>query len=196
MQTRTMGVLGVALLSSCLALAADKPPVFIFGGKQLYVGMSRSDALASLSGCCKLSPPADSEIEKQTIPGGVPGHFIIPKDDSEFRIMGTIHFSAGKVIRITRPLAENVDVWNDDLVSFVRALKRALPADSDKETTVVVSIRHQRISNAESDLVSLSFPEGRGLELTITTLDKSTDANKNKRDFVSLDETLVAAGYK
>ncbi len=96
------------------------------------------------------------------------------------------------MVRITRPLAEGVDTWNDDVVGFARAIKRSLQAESDAETTILVSVRHERISNAETDVVSFSFPNGRGIELHVGTLDKP-DTYTNKRDFATLDETLGSA---
>jgi hypothetical protein len=80
MRKRTMVLLGFLLLECCLVLlmAADrKPPVFVFRGKQVYVGMPEREATAALSDCCN-SPPA--EVEKQPAFGGMmPGHFILPK---------------------------------------------------------------------------------------------------------------------
>jgi hypothetical protein len=189
MQKRLVGLLGFVLFGTCLAFsqAADQNPVFFFGGKQLYVGMSKREAVATLSGCCKLSPPAESDVEKRAVREDVIlGHIILPNEESPQRILGNIFFSGGKVLRITRPLAEDVDTYSEDLVGFVRAIKRSLP---EGETRVVVSVRHERISNAESDVVSLSFPNGRGIELHIGTLDKPI-TEINKRDFVTLDETL------
>jgi|SRR5579859_618772 len=191
MQKKAVGVLGFLLFLTCLALpltAGQDPAVFIFGGKQLYVGMSKHDAATALSGCCKLSPPAESEVEKQpaTSHGG---HFILSTEDSS-QIIGGIFFSNGKVVRITRPIAADIDSWNEDVVGFARALKRSLPIEaSNSETPMYVSVRHERISNAESDIVSLSFPNGRGIELHIGTIDKP-NTETNKRDFVTVDEIL------
>jgi hypothetical protein len=193
MQKGSTILLGFVLFTSwlVLSLAADqKRPVFSFGGKQLYVGMSKHDAVAALSDCCKLSPPSESHIEKQPAPEGVIlGHMILPKEESSPRILGVVYFSGEKVLRVTRPLAEDVDTWNEDVVGFARAFKRSLP---DTETTAVVSVRHERVSNAESDVVSFLFPNGRGVEVHIGTLDKP-DSHTNKRDFATLDETLEPA---
>jgi hypothetical protein len=161
--------------------------VFIFGGKQLYVGMFKREAVAALSGCCKLSPPGESDLEKLPVREGVIfGHMILPNEESPQRILGSIYFSGGKVLRITRPLAEEVDTYNGDLVAFMRAIRRFLP---EGETTVVISVKQERISNAQSDVVSFSLPNGRGIELHIGTLDKPFTGN-DKRDYVTLDETL------
>jgi hypothetical protein len=183
------------LLGFCVALcsaADERPPVFYFGGKRLFVGMPKSEAVAALSTCCELSPPAASEVEKQPAPvGTLVGHMILTKEESPKNILGAIYCSVGKVLRLTRPLAEEVDPWNDDVVGFARAIKRSLPAESDAGTTVLVSVRHERITNAESDVVSLVFPNGRGIELHIGTLDKPN--TEKKRDFATLDETLEPA---
>ena len=197
MQKRIMGVLRLVLLGTCVVLplaAEQKPPVFVFGGKQLYIGMSQHEAAAILSACCKLSPPVESQVEELAAPeGGVFGHFILPKEESPQGFLGAVYFSGGKMVRITRPLAEEVDTWDDDVVEFARAIKRFLAAEASvHERTVLVSVRQERVSNAESDVVSLSFPNGRGIELRIATLDKP-DTHTNKRDSVTLDEMLGPA---
>jgi len=192
MQKRTIIPLGFILLGSCLVLsgADEKRPTFFFGGQQVYVGMSKQEAVASLSHCCKISPPVESGVERQPAPENTMlGHFILSKEESPQRILGAVYFSGGKILRITRPLDEEIDTFNDGVVAFARAIKRSLPAEGDGGTTVRVSVRHERITNAESDVVSFSFPNGRGIELHIGTLDKP-DTQTNKRDFATLDETL------
>ncbi len=183
--------LGLALVGLVLPTIADqKPPVFVFGGNRLYIGMSKQDALAALSNCCTLSPPAESGKDDLTPEGLILGHFIISKDGSPFHMLGTISFHNGRVLRMTRPLVDEIDTWNDDVVSFARALKRALPSEaSDSEIVIRVSVRHERMSNAESDIVYFWFPNNRGIELHIGTLDKPAK-DTNKRDFVTMDETL------
>jgi hypothetical protein len=112
MQKRTTILSGFILLGSCLmvsVVAADeKPPIFFFGGQQIRIGMSQQEAVAALSHCCKLSPPVESEIEKRPTAEGATmlGHFILPKEESPQGILGAIYFSGGKVLRVTRPLAE------------------------------------------------------------------------------------------
>jgi hypothetical protein len=194
MQKRTMCLLGFVLVETCLVLqliADQKPPVFVFGGNRLYVGMPKHEAVASLSACCKLSPPAESEVETQPAPGGMmPGHFIVPKEESPQRILGSVYFSGGKIIRITRPLDGDVDTSSDDVVGFARALKRSISTETaDSETAVLLSVRHERTDNAESDVVFLRFRSGRGIELHIGTLDKA-NTRTDKRDFATLDEFL------
>lgn len=190
--------LGIVLLILVLPIVADqKPPVFIFGGKQFYVGMPRHEAIIFLSACCKLSPPAEGEVEKESVPapeGMMLGHMILPKEESPQRILGAIYFSGGKVVRITRPMAEDVDTSNDDVVAFARAIKRTLVAETSTSGTsiLVVSVQHERIGNAESDVVFFQFPNGHGIELHIGTLDKPNLVT-NKRDFATLDETLSPA---
>jgi len=118
------------------------------------------------------------------------GHFIVSKDDSPADILGGVFFVDGSVAKLTRPLDKDIDSSNEDLVGFARAIKRALP---DSPTTAVVSVRHEQASNAETDIVVLSFPDGRGIELHIGTLDKpNANMNMDKRDFVSVDEVLEA----
>jgi hypothetical protein len=192
-------LLGLVFLGCFLAMswASDhKQPSFTFGGKQLHIGMPKREALALLSECCKLSPPGESEVEKQPAPEGMLlGHFILSKQDSVQGILGTISFYGGSVLRITRPLDVEVDSSNDDVVGFARAIKRSLLAETDTETGVIVSIRHERMSNAESDVVLFSLPNGRGIEMHIGTLDKP-NVLTNRRDFVTLDEILEPARQK
>jgi len=85
-------------------------------------------------------------------------------------------------------LDKDTDTSNEDLVNFARAIKRALP---ERPTTAFVSVRHEQASNAETDIVVLSFPDGREIEIDIGTLDKPNE-NTNKRDFVSVDEVFEA----
>jgi len=192
MQMRTSGLLGFVLLQCCLVSSqavSPRTPAFFFGGRQVYVGMAQQEAVALLSHCCVLLPPVESEVEKRPAPNGkVLGHMILPKEEPSQGILGAIFFSGGRVVRVTRPLAKEVDTWNEDVVGFARAIKRSLSSDTDT-ATVVVSVRHEHLSNAESDVVSFSFPDGRGIQLQVGTLDKP-DANTGKRDFVTLDEAL------
>ena len=53
--TRTIVAL-LVLLAVPVLEADDRPPVFYFGGKAIFVGMPQAEALAVLSKCCKLSP--------------------------------------------------------------------------------------------------------------------------------------------
>jgi len=74
----------------------QKSPSFVFGGKQLCVGMSESDAVTALAECCKLSPPAEDELEKRPSPEGMLlGRFVLSKE-AEPQILGTISFLAEK----------------------------------------------------------------------------------------------------
>lgn len=198
MQKRTMTILGFLLFEFCLVLplvADQKPPVFFFGGKQFYAGMSKREAVALLSECCKLLPSADSDVEKQDVAAGrLLGHAILPKEEPPGQILGSIFFVGGRVERIVRPLDNEIDTSNDDVVGFARAIERALPPEANEVgTTVLVSVRHERMSNAESDVVSLSFPNGRAISFTIGTLDKP-QADTHKRDFVILNESLDPPG--
>jgi len=197
MHMRTSGLLGFVLFHCCLLSSqavAPQPPAFFFGGRQVYVGMSQQEAVVTLSHCCVLSPPVESGVEKRPAPAGMTlGHMILPKEEPPQDIFGTIFFHDGKVSRITRPLAKEVDTSNEDVVAFARAIERSLLGAGRvvTQTTVTVSVAHERATNAESEVVSFSLSDGRGIELRIGTLDKSDpDMNMGKRDFVSLDETL------
>jgi hypothetical protein len=177
----------VAFAQAPQQAAARAAPVFYFGGKQFYVGMSKREAIAALSGCCELSPPVESEVEKRPSPaGGTQGHFIISKEKSVL-VLGSIFFSEGKVASLSRDLDNDVDTFNEDLVAFMREFKRSLP---EGDTSALVSLRHERMGNAESDVVTLVFPNGRGLKLRFATLDAPSKENGNRRDCVTLEETI------
>jgi hypothetical protein len=175
-------------ISPVVSHAVDRtPPTFVIGGARLYVGMSKHDAVTALSSCCKLLPPAESEVEKQPAPEDTMlGHIISSKEESSSQFLGAIYFSGGKVVGVDRYLAPDVDTWNEHAVALIRAMKRSLP---ENDGTAHVSVRHERMSNAESDLIVLTFPDGRGIEFHIGTLDVP-DKVTNKRDFVTIDEIL------
>jgi len=190
---RKIAVYGFAL-GFCLVLptiADQKPPVFFFGGNRFYIGMSQPEALAALTNCCKLSPTIESGVEKRPAPEGmILGHLIVANGDDPFHILGSISFRNGKVVRMTKPLDNDIDTYNDELVAFARALKRSLPSEAiDSEVTIRLSVQHERVSNAESDTVSLLWPNGRSIQLHIGTLDKP-QKEINKRDFVTMEEIL------
>lgn len=158
--------------------AADQyEPNEYFGGNKLYIGMSESDALTALRSCCELSPGVEKAPSA--------GQFIVAKNPSTQPILGTIWFSEGTVVSISRELAPDVDTSSDDLVGFVRVLVRALP---EGQHSAVLTLKHEGMSNGSDDLLTVVLPNGRGLEIRVGTLDKP-DA-MNKRDFVTLDETL------
>jgi hypothetical protein len=175
-----------------LPLAADQRPSFVFGGKQFYIGMSMSEAVRLLSDCCELSPPIETNIEKKPLTARG-GHFIVKKGETETAMLGGIFFTDQRVTRLTKPIANDVDFSNEDLVAFMRALKRVLQNDAGEfERTAKISVQHENVSNAESDTISITFPDGRGIELHVGTLDKP-NALTNKRDFVTADETLESS---
>jgi hypothetical protein len=175
-----------------LPLRGDQRPSFVFGGKQFYVGMSMSEAVQLLSACCKLAPPIEANTEKNPLTARG-GHFILKENGTETSILGGIFFAGLKVARLTKPMADNVDFSNEDLVAFTRALKRVLQNDAgDFERTARTSVQHEKANNAESDVISITFPDGRGIELHVGTLDKPNELT-NKRDFVTADEILESA---
>jgi hypothetical protein len=184
-------LLACLVVSFALSLSADQTPAFYFGGKRLFVGMPKADALVELSDCCRLSPPPDSN-ERQTAPykDKMLGHFIFSKDGSPSRMLGTIFFADGKVVRITRPLdADKFDPQSDDVVALARSLDRSLESATGDSQTVTVTVRHDRASNGAADILTFAFPNGRAVVLQTMTLDTpSTDTGK--RDSVSLDESL------
>jgi hypothetical protein len=172
-----------------LPLAADQKPSFVFGGKQIFIGMSMSEAVRLLSDCCRLSPPMENKIEENPVMARG-GHFIVSKSQPE-TILGTIQFVNHQVVRMTKPIADDVDFSNDDLVAFVRALKRTLQKDTEDEggRRATILVIKQNAKNAEADKMIIKFDDGRGIELHVGILDKPDDFTK-KRDFVTADETL------
>lgn len=98
---------------------------------------------------------------------------------------GGIWFKSQRVVSLSHGLANDVDTYNDDLVAFMRTLKRSLPEGT---TTAVVGVQHQQANNAESDVLTLEFPNGRRIVISIVTLDKAPAGSK--RDFISMDEVL------
>jgi len=64
------------------------------------------------------------------------------------------------------------------------------PATGNSETTVHISVRHSRTSNADSEVLSLSFPNGRGVRLTIVTMDKPPAEAPETREQANLEEFL------
>jgi hypothetical protein len=193
MPRQIVSLLGFVVVEICLVLpltADHKPPVFVFGGTSFYIGMSAREAAVSFSACCKLLPPMESDIESVPAPNDVMGGRFILQKESPQRMLGSVFVSGGKIVRLTRPLGEDVDTHNEEVVGFARALERAISRGSrDSETNATVSLRHERMNNAESDLIVIRLPDGRGIELRVGTLDKP-DSTSNKRDFATLDETL------
>ncbi len=156
---------------------------FYFGGKEFHLGMSYADAMNRLSECCALSPPARTiKEDSDTPPEKETGYFILNKDKSSSEILGEISFRNQRISSITRYLARNVDSSDDNLVVFIRELKRSLPEET---TAAIVTIRHEQASNGESDIITLLFPNGRRICIRIVTLDSNTNS---KRDYVTLEE--------
>lgn len=189
---RTTILLAGILLLTAVGTAQDKQSVFYFGSKRVLVGMPKAEAVAALSACCKLSPPAEEENRQVFADiGRLPAHFILSKDEQ--RILGSISFLGGKVVSVSRPLGEEEYApWNEDVVGFARALYRAMsPTTGESDATVYLSVRHERASNAETEVLSLSFPNGRGIRLNIIRLDKPLPGQPTEsRDQVTMDEFL------
>ena len=99
--------------------------------------------------------------------GRIGGHMILPKGKPfEGPILGAIFFLGGQVESVTRPLGEeDYAPWSDDAVGFARAFYRALSPTSgvSEQQVVYLSVQHDRAKNAESEILSLSFPNGRGV---------------------------------
>ena len=161
----------LALSNSCAPLSQQdhaRPAGLYVNGKEFHVGLAEQVALAELADCCKLSPPPESTGSGAASPSG--GFFILPKKESPQPILGAIWFRDHKVVSVSRELADNVDTSSDDLVAFMKAFKRSLPEGS---TMAVVGVKHEQASNAESDVLTLSLPDGHSIVIRIVTLDKN-----------------------
>ena len=186
------------LLLTTILIAQRHPPVFYFGGKRIFVGMDRAEALANLQVCCKLSPESLKNEQAAADQGRMLGQFIVSKDESFERILGSIYFSHGKVTNVTRPLGEDAyEPWNANAVGFARTLYRALASSSgDSDATLTLSIRHERAKNAETEVLSLTFRDGRGIRMSLIKLDKPlADAPFETRDQVNLEEFLEPSPF-
>jgi len=188
-------VTAITLVSAADLVAQNQPSVFYFGGKRIFVGMAQTEALAALSTCCKLSPPTVTEAQRQTAAemGRTVGQLILPKEESQFRILGTIFFGHGKVTNVTRPLGEEAYLpWSEDVLGFARTLQRALsPGTGDSDTTIHLSIRHERMNNGESEVLSITFPNGRGTRIILISVGKASEgAPPESREQANLEEFL------
>jgi hypothetical protein len=180
-------IIAIALGMVLPLSAGHKPPELYFGGQRLTLGMHVSDVAAATSKCCKISPPLS------TLNTGEAGHFITARDDSPnhpLGILGTVWFKGGKLSRISQPIDSDFDGYNEDVVRLGRALERALASTTgDSSSTLFLSVQHTRATNGAGDTISLSFPNGRGIDLQIITLD-NPEKSTNKRDAVTLEEFL------
>jgi hypothetical protein len=180
----------LAILALCPAIQADhKPATMMLGGSEFYIGMSKAEAGRLLASCCKVRPPLDENIEAATsaVKGGYAGHFVLSKDSST--MLGGIFFSNGRVVRITRGLNDDFDEQGDDVVAFVRVLKRTLASYGEEPMSAVVAVQRQSMGDGESDIIFIKLSDGRGIQIELATTDKPSPGT-NKRDWVSVDETL------
>jgi hypothetical protein len=168
----------VAFIPVSIVIAQNRQPTFYFGGRPVAVGMPKSEAVAAISRCCTLSPPAENEQNQQMAlsTGHIGGHMILPKEEpSQGPILGSIFFLGGKVESVARPLGEeDFAPWGDDAVGFARAFYRALsPASGVSQQEIIyLSVQHERAKNAETEIISLSFPNGRGVRFNLINLDR------------------------
>ena len=93
----------------------------------------------------------------------------------------------GKVTRITRPRDRKVSPESVAAVALGRLMIRALSQrEGDLSSTIQVTTQHQRLANGESETLLLSYPNRKGVELKILTLDTPSPATGH-RDSVGLD---------
>jgi hypothetical protein len=196
LRTRTV-ITSLVLLAVPVLGADDKPPVFYFGGKAIFVGMPQAEALSALSKCCKLSPSSLMEAQREDWLkfGTMVGQMIL-KENGEGptpQILGSIYFRRGKVLSVTRPLGEEAYVpWSEDTLGFARTLERSLaPLTGDFDTAARISLRHHRTTNGESEIISFTLPTGRGVRITVVHLDKAFEgAPPESKDQVNMEEFL------
>jgi len=193
--TRTSNLMfSLAILALSPVLQADhKPATIMLGGKEFYIGMSTAEAGRLLSSCCNVKPLLDEKIEatRKIEHGGYLGHMVFAKESP--RSLGGIYFLDGRVARITRDLNDDFDEQGDDVVAFVRALKRTLASYGEDPMAALVAVQRQKdMGNAESEIIFIKLADGRGIQIELMTTDKPF-AGTNKRDWVSVDETLEPA---
>lgn len=199
LRTRTI-IASLVLLASPVLAADDKPPVFYFGGRAIFVGMPQAEALAVLSKCCKLLPPSLTEAQREDWVkfGKMIGQAILPDtEESPPHIIGNIYFRRGKVVSVTRPLGEEAFLpWSGDTLGFARTLERALsPYMGESDTSARITVRHERSSNAETEVLWFTLPSGRGVRMSIIHLDKPFEgAPPESKDQVVLEEFLETPG--
>ena len=179
----------VLLVLVVLPLSADERQSFVFRGKQIFIGMSMSEAVQVLSDCCRLSPPIQKKTEENAL-AARSVHNIREKGESEV-IIGSIEFANQQVVRLTKLFAEDVefDASSKDLVAFIGRLKRVLQSDAgDVGRTATIAVMKAKFGNGEIDRVLITFDNGRGIEIRIGTFDKPNESNL--RDFAVASETL------
>lgn len=198
-KSQKANLIAIAIFVACAGLLfaqEQRGAVFYFGGERFFIGMPQADAEAALSQCCKLSqrPRNAKQIAADT--GRLPGQFILSKDESSPQIIGSIFFEDGRVSGLSRPLGEQeYTPWSADSVGLARTLYRALaPPSGDTDTRAVVSVRHERATNGETEVLSFTFSNGRGVRVNMIKLDRPLPGSpSDSKDQVTVEEFLEPA---
>jgi hypothetical protein len=95
-------------------------------------------------------------------------------------MLGGIFFSNGRVVRITRGLNDDFDEHGDDVVAFVRVLKRTLASYGEHPMSAVVAVQRQSMEDGESDVIFIKLSDGRGIQIELATTDKPAPRNEQE----------------
>ncbi len=144
----------------------------VFGGQRLQPGMSKSEALARLAQCCRLSGSQDS-------------FFVMAKDPSA-EILGSIWFAGDKVSELRLDLGQFQD---EQSVKLGLLLYRTLSEMTDSQLqSATVSTENQEMENGTGRTLAITLKNGRSLALEAGTIDPG---EKNlPRDWVDVYEEL------
>lgn len=140
------GLATVVLVSASFAQGVE---TMVVGGQILQVGMSRAEALAKLSACCQLIGANDS--------------FFVHSKGGD--LLGGVWFSEGRVSRVRRERAYSSALETSRLaLALFRAVSERLPSGS---STAVVEAVATEMSNGTDRAVTIRFPNGRSLTLSV-----------------------------
>jgi len=142
-----------------------RPETIFIGGESLSLGMAQQEATRRLEKCCSISvvnDPRDPNVKSS---------FISNKDRTD--ILGSIWFRDGKVKRLQR---EGEFSQNPESIRLVLALYRLLSQATHSEpVTVVLHAGTQELSNGSSKTITLTFSEGRSVQIDIASPDNTSE---------------------
>lgn len=149
----------------------NRGETIILEGQTFEVGMSKQDALARLSICCKISGRDDS--------------YFVTSKESPYNIMGGIWFADDKVSMVKK---ESGQFMNGEAINFGQTLFRLLSEIShSKEQAIVLQTSTKEGSNATFRNISLQFSNGRSVVVLISKVDAN---NSGLPDAVDVYELL------
>jgi hypothetical protein len=126
------------------------------GGATFRIGMSRQEAMSLVAECCGTSAVSSD------------GMFLLNKASNE--IIGAIFFKDGRVSGLRRDEKQS---QNKEVADFILSLYRSVLDRNSliQPSVVTLSAFSEELSNATSRHLTLTFPDGRRLHLTQSTLD-------------------------